>query len=180
MAKMTSTILVVASGVTIERVGHDLLAYDGETLTRLSGSAAVVAALVDGFRSESQIVEEVSVSVGRPTPDVLPEVSSIVGQLVEKGLVTLESIPGPRDFRSPDHVGWCEDGERVVLLDLRNGERHSLDPAGAHAWKLLVTLGSTTGALEHLSTSYPDAPEIASDLAQFAADLVEHGLMQRA
>lgn len=180
MAEMTRRIPRLAPGVSVESTGTDLLAFDGVTLSRLVGSLAVVAGLVDGLRSVKGIAQVVAVSSGRSGEDILWDVVAALDQLASHGLVQLHQSAHQPVVRCAQHVGWCEDGDRAVLVDLRSGERHALDAGGARTWQLLVTLGSTAAVAKRLSASYPDTPGLTEDIAHFTADLLERGLLERA
>lgn len=178
MAQMTPWVPSLAPDVTVEPVGTDVLAFDGENLTRLCGSVAVVAGAIDGQRS----VDAICHLVTRPTGNVeelLTEVNAALDQLVAHGLVTMRDGDDSRDLQRPDYVGWCEDGDGVVLVDLRTGERHVLDPVGARTWELLIRLGSVAAAIAHLASTYHDTPRLRGELSQFAAELVARGLLQQ-
>lgn len=161
----------LAAGVTAQDVDGDVLTYDGHTLSRLTGRSATVARLVDGTRSVTAIVR----ACGLAEADVLEELDG----LVTAG-VTEPGSPVPDDgFRRPDHVGVCKDGEQVILLDLRDGERHVLSASAAAIWEALMETGSLGSAVAGLEAAYPDAPELGGDVAAFVSGLETQGLVER-
>ncbi|WP_217551052.1 hypothetical protein, partial [Pantoea sp. GbtcB22] len=82
-------------------VDGDMLAFDGSTLSRLTGTPATVLALVDGTRSVGAIAQAAAV----PEEEALRELAALESQaLAEPG------APAPADtYRRPDHVGACHD-----------------------------------------------------------------------
>ncbi len=125
--------------VVLENVGDDVLAFDGETLTHLTGAAAAVSRAVDGIRS----VADLNRALGT-------DVTEALDLLVEHGLVNLEGPSPGRHYRRPDHVGACVDGDRVVLLDLATGDRHVLEGGGSTIWELVTSGLSLSSAIDEL------------------------------
>ena len=152
--------------VVLEEVGDDVLAFDGETLTRLTGAAAAVSRAVDGIRS----VADLNRALGT-------DVTEALDLLVEHGLVDLEGpSPGPH-YRRPDHVGACIDGDRVVLLDLATGDRHVLEGGGSTIWDL-VTSGHSLSSGHRPSSRAPiRAPESREEATRLVEQLVGLGLL---
>jgi hypothetical protein len=151
--------------VVLEEVGDDVLAFDGETLTRLTGAAAAVSRAVDGIRS----VADLNRAVGT-------DVAEAIDLLVEHGLVELEKpSPGPH-YRRPDHVGACIDGERVVLLDLATGDRHVLEGGGSTIWELVTSGHSLSAAITQLEDAYPGSG-VAEEATRLVEQLVGLGLL---
>jgi Coenzyme PQQ synthesis protein D (PqqD) len=161
-----------APGVATHRIEDDVLLFDGTALTLLTGNRAAVARLVDGTRSTATIAR----ATGLPEAQVSDE---LVG-LAAEGLIA-RGAPAPDDgYRRPDHVGVCRDKEQVVLLDLRDGERHVLSPSATAIWMSLMATGSVGATVAELEQAYPDAPGLPGDVAGFVSGLESQGLVERA
>ena len=153
-------------GVAVQDVGDDVLAFDGETLTRLAGSAAMVARAVDGIRSLADLTRDLGADVGEA-----------VDLLVDHGLVEVrEPAPGQR-YRRPDHVGACLDGDRVVLVDLGTGDRHVLEGGGSTVWELVTSGLSVSSAIEEIEQAYPGSGA-AEEATRLVEQLVSFGLLE--
>ena len=166
-------------GVLLESVEGDLLAFDGVTLSRLSGATALVMTAVDGGRSVGDIASDLASATGRHVDTLLPEIDAAVDLLVGNGLIELVTRPSPATYRVPAYVGYCYDDDRIVLLDLRSGMRHAMDVAGSKLWDLLVSLGSLTAAITELERAFPASHAVGDEAARFAVELVDHGLLLR-
>jgi hypothetical protein len=81
--------------------------------------------------------------------------------------------------RIPEHVIHRTFESETVLLNLKTGQYHGLNPTGGRLLELLKEGdGSIGAAVERLAAEY-DRPveEIGPDLARFCADLAERGLI---
>lgn len=153
-------------GMLVQDVGDDVLAFDGETVTRLTGSAARVARAVDGIRALADL-----------TRDLGEDVGEAVDVLIDHGLVDLqEPAPGQR-YRRPDHVGACAESGRVVLLDLSTGDRHVLDGGGSTVWELVTSGLSVSSAIDELEQAYPGSGT-AEDATRLIEQLMSSGLLE--
>lgn len=85
----------------------------------------------------------------------------------------------PARVRVPEDILWQQVQERVVLLDLRSNEYHSLNESGSRMWMVLVDAGDACAALERLCGMY-DAQRavLARDLREFIEQLTESGLLK--
>jgi hypothetical protein len=81
--------------------------------------------------------------------------------------------------RVPDHVVYRSFEAETVLLNLRTGAYHGLNPSGARMFELLRDLGSVELAIREAASEFdqpldvirPDVTDLCSDLA--ARDLIE-------
>ncbi len=64
----------------------------------------------------------------------------------------------PAEVSVPEEVLWQQVEDRVVLLDLRSNEYHSLNESGSRMWMLLVESDDVAAALERLCTVYEAEP----------------------
>jgi PqqD family protein of HPr-rel-A system len=82
--------------------------------------------------------------------------------------------------RVPDHVVYRWFEKETLLLNLETGKYHGLNPTGGRLLRLLEeTDGSMSEAVSRLANEYGvDSEEIAPELAQFCAELVERGLIE--
>jgi hypothetical protein len=146
------------SAVELQVVGEEVLTFDGTTLALLAGDPAA-AARAAGER--------------RPVRD-----RAAVQDLVARGILAIEEPSGDEHFRRPDHIGFCEDGDVLVLMDLRNGFQHVLSETAADVWWLVVDTGTLEGAVSSLEHSFPDATSLRTEAAAFVGDLVAQGLLE--
>ena len=171
MAGDVSTLPRLTPGVAVQEVDGDVLVFDGRTLSRLTGTAAEVVRLVDGTRSLRAIADATDLR----EEQVQHELENLESQgVVEPG------APAPVDgYRRPDHIAACPDREQIVLLDLRDGERHVLSPTASAIWQALTTTGSLSAAVTELERAFPGAPGLADDTERFVAALESQGLLER-
>jgi hypothetical protein len=82
--------------------------------------------------------------------------------------------------RIPDHVVYRSFEAETVLLNLRTGQYHGLNPTGGRMLELLEeTDGSIGTAVERLAGEYgKTVEEIAEDMVGFCAALAERGLIE--
>ena len=147
-----------APGVDLQDVGDEVLAYDGATLTLLSGAEVPVVRAADGVRA----VLDVGVARG----------------LEARGILEVAEAPAGVRYRRPDHVGFCEDGEHVVLIHLRTGFQHVLSETAAEVWWLVVETGTVEQAVATLEEAFPEAESLRAETAAFVRDLVAQGLLE--
>jgi hypothetical protein len=158
-------------GVALHEVEGEVLVFDGATLSRLTGPPAAVARLVDGSRSVRAIARAAALPV--------EQVHEELARLSSMAVVGLMSLAPEDGYRRPDHVGACPDGDQVVLLDLRDGERHVLNPPAAAIWEALMATGSLAAAVAELAEAFPEASGVAGDTARFVTSLESQGLLER-
>jgi hypothetical protein len=144
--------------VDLQDVGDEVLAYDGATLTLLTGAEVPVVRAADGVRR---------------VPD-----EEVARSLEARGILTLSQPPPGERFRRPDHVGSCEDGDHVVLMDLRSGFQHVLSQSAAEVWWLVVETGTLEDAVATLEEAFPGEASVAAETAAFVRDLVARGLLE--
>lgn len=85
----------------------------------------------------------------------------------------------PARVSVPEDILWQQVEERVVLLDLRSNEYHSLNESGSRMWMLLVEAGDVPAALERLCGMYQASrAALAQDLCGFIDELTESGLLK--
>ena len=82
-------------------------------------------------------------------------------------------------FEVPESVHARPFDDEIVLLDLAHGEYFALDDVGARIWEGLTAGRSLGGLCEALLSSYDvDGLRLREDVASFACDLVEKGLIR--
>ena len=154
--------LTPSATTTTLRVEESVLAYNGDRIHFLTGSAAEIWDLLDGSSTEADIT---SVLAARhPDPAVAQETRRFVAELIDNGLVTESPIPSGNGLRVPRHVCWTEDGESVLVADMHSGVRRTLTPTAARVWVLLVAGYDRTEVTAQLADEFADA------LAAYASD----------
>jgi len=158
----------------------ELLVYDGEVLTLLGGTSALIWQQVDGGRTVGEIADALADRFPDSSEQVRTEVLGFLAQLLDKGLLeTRPSVVGPRYVR-PDHVGWVRDGDTCLLIDLDTGTRRALTSSGSRIWELALEQGRLEPVLAALRSEYPDAPEsLPDEVVGLLDELVEAGLLLR-
>jgi hypothetical protein len=82
-------------------------------------------------------------------------------------------------MRVPEHVVFREFAQETVILNLRTGQYHGLNPTGSRMLEAVEQAGSVREAAAALSDTLPGAPEtIERDLLTFCHDLSERGLVE--
>jgi hypothetical protein len=160
-------------GVAIQVIDDDVLALDGADLYRLVGTHAEVFRRIDGARSVRAVADDTLAATAE-------QVVASVDHLVSQGFLELtDEGPEPR-YRRPDSVGVGQDGDVLVLLDLRTGGRHVLSPTAAEVWRLMTATASLRATVAELELDFPDTPGLAEDTAAFVEELESQGLLERA
>ena len=158
-------------GADFQDIDDETLVLVGQKLSRLTGTAALAVRASDGIRSVGDIARSLDVASG--------DLADAFAWLAAEGLVELHE-PGPHvRYRKPDHVGACEDGDQVALVDLRDGRQHALSESGAQIWLVLTRTGTVESTVAELAEAYPDAAALADDTTRFVDDLVAAGLLER-
>jgi hypothetical protein len=75
-------------------------------------------------------------------------------------------------------VGFCEDGDHVVLMDLRSGLQHVLSASAAEVWWLVLETGTLDEAVATLEESFPGEASVRDEAEAFVRDLVAKGLLE--
>jgi len=169
--------LTPSATTTTLRVEESVLAYNGDRIHFLTGSAAEIWDLLDGSSTEADIT---SVLAARhPDPAVAQETRRFVAELIDNGLVTESPIPSGNGLRVPHHVSWTEDGESVLVADMHSGVRRTLSPTAARVWVLLVAGYDRTEVSAQLADEFADAPPgFDKDVAQLIDSLLDQGLLE--
>jgi hypothetical protein len=82
-------------------------------------------------------------------------------------------------FSIPSQVMSRLVGDETVLLDLQSGLYFGLDGVGQRIWESVAEGGSLGGAVEAVTAEYDvDEAQAAADVVDFAANLVERGLLE--
>ena len=155
-------------------IADDVLVLDGQKLSRLTGTPGLVLRSIDGLRSVRAVAEAVAATA------LQPEVVDAVDGLESAGVLELVDAGDELRYRRPAYVGVCEDGDLLVLLDLRTGDRPVLSDTAAEVWRLLADTGSVAATVAELELDFPDATSLADDTADFVAELLAKGLLERA
>jgi hypothetical protein len=82
-------------------------------------------------------------------------------------------------IRVPEHVVHRDFESETVLLNLRTGTYHGLNPTGGRMLELLRTTGSLLATAEAISRedNHP-VDEVARDVAKLCSDLAERDLIE--
>ena len=85
-------------------------------------------------------------------------------------------------LRVPPHVIIRAFPAEIVLLNIRTGQYHGLDPVAGRMLDAVSTAGNIAGALESLAVVFEgvQAEQLAADLERFCADLLDRGLLEPA
>lgn len=79
----------------------------------------------------------------------------------------------------PRHVVHREFADEVVVLDLRTGRYHGLNPTGGRIFELLAKSSSVREAVDALAREYDRPPdELEQHVCDFCADLLRQGLVE--
>lgn len=81
--------------------------------------------------------------------------------------------------RVPDHVVYREFAHETVVLNLKTGRYHGLNPSGGRMLEALERTGTIEEALGRLAAEYGRSrDELEGDLRVFCADLLARGLIE--
>ena len=81
--------------------------------------------------------------------------------------------------RVPEHVVYRSFEAETVLLNLRTGAYHGLNPSGARMFELLSETGSVDMAIRQAATEFDQPVEaIAPDMTQLCTDLAARDLIE--
>ncbi|MCB0079074.1 MAG: PqqD family protein [Anaerolineales bacterium] len=83
-------------------------------------------------------------------------------------------------YRPNDGVASRVTNDEMVLVDLREGIYHGLNPVGADIWRLLDGERSLQEVVKELSNRYPDtAPDVVqNDAMALVQTLLDHALVK--
>lgn len=86
-----------------------------------------------------------------------------------------------RSVTVPEHVVFRDLRQETVLLNVRSGEYHSVDPVGARFFAVMREGGTLFEATQALAGEYGQPREtVEADMAVFVAQLLELGLVELA
>jgi Coenzyme PQQ synthesis protein D (PqqD) len=84
-------------------------------------------------------------------------------------------------FIVPDHVVHRAFATETVVLNLRTGGYHGLNPVGGRMLDVLEETGSPREAIDRVLAEWDaDPDQVAADAARLCADLLERGLIEPA
>lgn len=117
-------------------------------------------------------------------------IRSIAPPATEKGRTTRRQAWRPagsdrtarprHGFRVPDLIMTRQDGEDILLLDLRNSASYRFENIGAECWRLLAAGLPVAEITAAIADTYSAPPEqVSADISGFIDDLCENGLLQR-
>jgi hypothetical protein len=82
-------------------------------------------------------------------------------------------------LRSPDHVAFKLQEDKVILCDLRTEGVYGLEDVAAAMWRAIAAYGDADAALRHLLACYEvEEAVLRRDLERFVADLLARGLFE--
>ena len=93
----------------------------------------------------------------------------------------MSDIDPQTPLRVPDHVTHRPMGDESVLLNLRSGQYHGLNPTARSMFERLLEHGRPGPAAEAVAADFgAPADEVLADLMELCAGLLERGLVERA
>jgi Coenzyme PQQ synthesis protein D (PqqD) len=82
-------------------------------------------------------------------------------------------------LRLPDHVVHRSFGSETVVLNLKTGKYHGLNPTAGRMLDVLADAPSVSEAATALADEYgEDRTEVETDLLEFCRDLLDRELME--
>lgn len=92
----------------------------------------------------------------------------------------MSAIDARTALRVPDHVTHRRAGEERVLLNLRSGQYHSLNPSATTMFDMLLEYGRPGPAADAVARQF-GAPvqEVLADTIELCAGLLERGLVEK-
>jgi hypothetical protein len=95
------------------------------------------------------------------------------------GRATAKPTAADGRVRVPDDVIHRAFGDQLVILNLRTGQYHGLNPTARRMFELLLERAETAGVPAQLAIEYgrPEA-ELAADLGALCRALTERGLLE--
>lgn len=98
-------------------------------------------------------------------------------------MATSPAAPNPNlpqaRFAVPQHVACRAFPTETVLLNLRTGQYHGLNPTGGRMFEVLGECGDLDEAAARLASDFEQPLDaVAGDLRDFCAGLVQRGLLE--
>jgi hypothetical protein len=91
----------------------------------------------------------------------------------------MTAIDAHTSIRVPDHVAHRPLGEESVLLNLRTGHYHGLNPIATAMFGMLLEHGRPGPAAEAVADEFGAPPdEVLGDIIELCAGLLERGLIE--
>ena len=113
-------------------------------------------------------------------PSVAEDTGAFLATLLGHGLVEETGPPALPYFRPP-HVGWVDDGDGVLLTDLRTGSAVPLSATASAIWRLLPQVESLEEMATGLSAEFVDMPaDVSASLEALLRQLVQKELLETA
>ncbi len=82
-------------------------------------------------------------------------------------------------LRLPEHVVHRSFVAETVVLNLKTGKYHGLNPMGGHMLEVLNESPSVRRAAEQVAAEYDQDPAVVeADFVAFCSDLLERGLVE--
>jgi hypothetical protein len=81
-------------------------------------------------------------------------------------------------LRLPQHVVHRSFVAETVVLNLKTGMYHGLNPTGGHMLEILNEAPTVREAAALLDAEYQDQPAVEADLVAFCLDLLDRGLVE--
>ncbi len=79
----------------------------------------------------------------------------------------------------PQHVAWRAFPTEIVLLNLKTGQYHGLNPSGGRMFEVLNECGDPVRSAEFLAKELGQPLEtVTEDLRRFCVDLIDRGLLE--
>lgn len=90
------------------------------------------------------------------------------------------TAPFAERFRTADRVVATEQADTTILLDLRSGRYHTLNPVGGLIWSVLATGASMDRVITRVREEF-DAPDeqLTNDVVEFVGNLLSAKLIRR-
>lgn len=159
-------------------LGEEILVYDGEQLHLLRAEATRIWKRADGQMSAAQISADCAGGVAGRAEDVHRDVIEFLDRLVEQCLLVTSDAGAGTGYRHPAFVGYVQDGDHVLLVDLRSGRRQALNGTGSLVWKLICQHGDPATVLQLVRAKYAEAPiTLESEVTHLLEQLLAAGLL---
>ena len=87
--------------------------------------------------------------------------------------------PSAERFRTVDTVVVTEQADTTILLDLRSGRYHTLNPVGGLIWSILATGASMERVIARVGEAFDAADEqVTDDVEEFVGSLLSAELIR--
>jgi len=96
-------------------------------------------------------------------------------------MVNQNGTASAQRFRTADRVVATEQADTTILMDLRSGRYHTLNPVGGLIWSVLATGAPLDRAIARVREEFGDAPEeqLTDDVEEFVRNLLSAKLIRR-